>query len=176
MTQFYRELDCPEYDAINAEILAWIESRPGLCSSVQFWNPVELKSLFLACPKFVGWCRSLDLRLKTIAVTVGQDANCCGPHIDTPPARFKLSWPVKNTQDTWNCWYRSKITQPKYTINQLGGAAFTDRAELEEIQRREVLRPAIIDAGVIHDVVVGPNAQWPRIGLQGQFFTEPQNL
>lgn len=176
MTQFYRELDCPDYDAINAEILAWIESQPGLCSSDQFWNPIELRSLLSACPRFSLWCRSLDLRIKTIAVTVGQDPGCCGPHTDTPPARFKLSWPVKNTQGTWNCWYRPRVSQPTSVINQLGGSTYLDRSELEEIGRREVLRPAIIDAGVIHDVVTGPNTQWPRIGLQGQFFTEPQSL
>ena len=176
MTQFYRELDCPEYDAINAEILAWIESQPGLCSSNQFWNPVELKSLLSSCPGFANWCRSLGLHLSTIAVTVGQDPKCCGPHIDTPPSRFKMSWPVKNTQDTWNCWYQPKISNPKSAVNQLGGISYLDLGDLEEIQRREVLRPSIIDAGVIHDVVTGPNTQWPRIVLQAQFFTEPRSL
>lgn len=176
MTPLYRELDCPDYDAINAELLTWIESQPGLCSSDQFWNPVELKSLLSSCPKFAKWCRSLHLRLKTVAVTVGKDAECCAPHTDTPPARFKLSWPVKNTQGTWNCWYQPRIPQPKSVINQLGGATYLDRSELEEIGRREVLRPAIIDAGIIHDVIAESDAKWPRIGLQGQFFTEPQNL
>ena len=176
MRPLYRALDCPDYDAINAEILAWIESQSELYSSTQFWNPIELRSLFLACPGFSGWCRSQNLSLKTIAVTIGRHARCCGPHIDTPPARFKLSWPVKNTRHTWNCWYRSRILQPKSVINHLGGITYTDMQELEEIQRREVLRPSIIDAGIIHDVTTGLDAQWPRITLQGQFFTEPQSL
>ena len=176
MIRLYRELNCPDYDSTNAEILAWIESQPGLCVSEQFWNPVELRSLLLACPRFAGWCRSQDLLLRTVAVTVGRDPNCCGPHTDTPPARFKLSWPVKNTTDTWNCWYRTNTDTPVTKIDRHGGVNYIHASELEEINRREVISPSIIDAGVIHDVVAGPNARWPRIGLQGQLFSEPKSL
>lgn len=176
MTNLYKELDCPDYEKINREILTWIAKAEILVNCKQFWNPLDLKSLLNECVVFSSWCKFQNLRLKSIAATIGYDAGCCGPHTDAPPARFKLSWPVKNTRDTWNCWYRSKVASPKTTVNHLGGTIYTDLSELEEIQRREVISPAIIDAGVIHDVYTGPDVKWPRVVLQGQFFQEPTSL
>jgi hypothetical protein len=176
MTNLYKELDCPNYQQINQEISTWIDQSGILIDCKQFWNPLDLKSLLTECVNFSTWCRSHNLRLKSIAATVGYDTDCCGPHIDAPPARFKLSWPVRNTRDTWNCWYRSKVSSPKTIVNHLGGTIYTDSSELEEIQRREVITPAIIDAGVIHDVFAGVNVSWPRVVLQGQFFQEPTSI
>jgi len=176
MTHLYKELDCPNYEQINQEISAWIDRSGILIDCKQFWNPLDLRSLLKTCTLFSQWCMLKNFKLTSMAATVGHDPGCCGPHTDTPPARFKLSWPVRNTHDTWNRWYRSNVSSPRTVVNHLGGTIYIDPTELEEIQRREVISPAIIDAGIIHDVYTGPGAKWPRVVLQGQFFLEPASL
>jgi len=71
---------------------------------------------------------------------------------------------------------KPNYNSPTVQINALGGKSYLDRNQLVEIYRREVISPALIDAGVIHDVTAGPDAQWPRIVLQCQLFNEPDNL
>ena len=61
-------------------------------------------------------------------------------------------------------------------VNSWGGRIYPDRSQLSEIHRRQVTAPALIDAGIIHDVTAGESAQWPRIGLQCQLFKEPEQL
>jgi hypothetical protein len=173
--KLYQELECENYNKINEEIKKWIWSQEILQSKC-FWNPIDTAALLKNCPSFVAWCRSISFSIKSIAVTVAQSPDCCGPHIDTLPARYKLSWPVLNTADTWNCWYKLNYDSPTVQINALGGKSYLDRNQLVEIYRREVISPALIDAGVIHDVTAGPGAQWPRIVLQCQLFNEPDNL
>lgn len=162
-------------DQINQEIEAWIWNQ-GIPKSKIFWNPVDAHSLLTSCGRFSTWCRQNSLMLASAAVTVAHAADCCGPHIDTPPARYKLSWPVSNTKNTWNCWYRCTVPDPDTEINIWGGTIYKDPGQLLEIYRREVTRPALIDAGVIHDVMAGPGAQWPRIVLQCQLLKEPLTL
>ena len=68
------------------------------------------------------------------------------------------------------------MDNPEKQVNTLGGISYSKSDQLIEIYRREVIAPAIIDAGIIHDVTAGPNSQWPRIVLQCQLFEEPDNL
>ena len=173
--KLYQELICENYHEINNEIKSWIWSQE-IQDSNCFWNPVDTYMLSRNCSLFVEWCKSSSIFIKSIAVTVGHGPDCCGAHVDTPPARYKLSWPVLNTADTWNCWYKPNCDDPKTQVNKLGGTSFLNPDQLTEIYRREVITPAIIDAGTIHDVTAGPNAQWPRIVLQCQLFKEPNNL
>jgi hypothetical protein len=173
--KLYQELTCENYHEINDEIKIWIWSQKIQDSNL-FWNPVDTLMFSKHCPLFVQWCKSSSILIKSIAVTVGHSSDCCGAHVDTPPARYKLSWPVLNTANTWNCWYKSNVDHPEKQVNILGGTSYLNPDQLIEIHRREVITPAIIDAGIIHDVATGPNAQWPRIVLQCQLFKEPDNL
>lgn len=173
---YYRELECPEYESINAEILAWIDSLGGLSSSTSFWNPAPINDFVKQCPQMISWLIKNQLMIRSIAITYGIHANCCGPHTDSPPARFKLSWPVKNCTNTFNRWFRPCVPSPASQINNLGGTQYTSIDDLEEITRREVTGPALIDAGTIHDVWFSPDAVPPRIGLQCQLMKEPSSL
>jgi hypothetical protein len=156
--------------------MTWIENSGIEFSADKFWNPVDTLEFMRGNPEFMAWTRSLDLRVKSISVTYGARDNCCGAHIDTPPARFKLGWPVHNTKHTFTRWFRLSTDHPTTSINSIGGTAFLDSHELVEIDRLETVVPAIIDAGIPHDVIIGPGAQLPRIGLQCQLFNEPESL
>ena len=168
----YKKIPCSNYTAINQQILNWIKST-DLNESKQFWNPIDTKQFLKHCNLFLAWTRENSIPIKTIAVTVGQTSDCCGPHTDAKPARFKLSWPILNTQKTYNCWYKIIDTE-KFKVNNLDGFCY-DYNNLEEIDRVEVIDPMLIDAGTVHDVLV-EHDNFPRLGLQCQLIKEPAEL
>ena len=168
----YKILDCKNYKEVNQELLDFI-IKNKLENSKYFWNPVDIKELFKCCPLFKQWIIETKIPIRTVAVTVGNDIYCCGPHVDTPPARYKLSWPILNTEQTFNRWYKIK-DKTKFKINRLGGKSY-EIDNLEEIGINEVLLPMIIDAGIPHDVYI-KEGKFPRLGLQCQFFNEPDSL
>lgn len=168
----YKILDCKNYQDINREILDYILDK-NIDSSDDFWNPVDAKKLLKKCPLFAEWLKINRILIQAVSVTVAKHKNCCGPHIDTPPARYKLSWPVLNTKNTFNRWFKIKDSN-KYILNKLGGKSY-QIDNLIEIACNEVLNPMIIDAGVIHDVLITDN-KFPRLGLQCQLLKEPKLL
>lgn len=171
--RLYKKLECLNFEEINQQILDHIVSLNIVDQSQNFWNSVHAVSFLQAAPLFRAWLETQGFRLHSLAVTIGTHPECCGIHIDTPPAINKLSWPVANTKHTYNRWYRELVKDPKIFINSLGGKSFLDRSELEEIGRMEVVGPCIINAGIPHDVWCSPEATFPRIGLQCMLFHEP---
>ncbi len=172
MTRYVKFLDCPDYVSINEEIYLWIKKQT--LHSDTFWNPASVKELIVQCPKFQQWLLVSKLLVSTVAITYGTSPDCCGSHIDTKPARFKLSRPVKNAIGTWNRWFRVQNGK-QGTINSLGGT-FYRYEDLVEIHRQKLTGPCIIDAGIIHDVWYDRDVEYPRIGLQCQLFKEPTEL
>jgi len=171
----YRELSCENYQQINQDLLQWVHTLN--INTQEFWNPVDIKNLMRSVPLFRSWLHASDLLVESVAVTYGTKLDCCGPHIDTPPARFKLSWPIMNTKGTWNRWFKVKGSMIESHSNHWGGKVFYDRDGLEEIGRKEVVSPLIIDAGIIHDVWFDHICpQWPRVGLQCKLMKEPESL
>lgn len=173
--KYYKILDCPDQKKINQQILSSVNSM-DLLNSDDFWNPVDPIEFVKQNSLLVNYLKSIGLALRDVAVTVGKTKNCCPLHIDTPPARFKLNWPVLNTSDTYTRWFKSTdSTVDKYT-NSWGGTVFSDHSCFNEIEKVELLHPCLIDASVPHDVLIGNNATFPRIGLQCIFFKEPTSL
>ena len=172
----YQSLECRNYVEINQQIFQHINHLGIANTTTEFWNPVDTASMFKAAPLFLEWTIEQNLKIKTIAVTVGKQLNCCGIHIDTPPARYKLSWPVLNADQTYNRWFK-EIGPCEPFINNHGGKTYPPDSKLIEIQRRTLSGPAIIDAGIPHDVqfhTIEP--AYPRIVLQCQLFNEPKSL
>jgi hypothetical protein len=171
--KLYKNLPCDNYTEINTQIKEYIDSTGIVLSTTEFWNALSTVEFIRAVPLFTAWLKSVDLKLHSLALTVGRDPTCCGIHVDTPPAVNKLSWPVLNTGGTFNCWFRQLIPTPKIQINSLGGKSYIDINELEEIGRMEVVKPCIINAGIPHNVWFDKSAIFPRVGLQCMLFNEP---
>jgi len=172
MTPYYKELDCSNYEQINQQIKDYVESIGIVKTTDQFWNPLPTVEFIKSNPAFYDWLNELGLKLHSVALTVGRDENCCGPHIDTPPAAHKLSWPIENTENTFNRWFIPAVDNPTYRINSHGGKLF-NLNELSEVECKEVTSPCIINASMIHDVWCKDQAQYPRLGLQCMLFKEP---
>lgn len=174
---YYRELDCPDYQSINLEIIEWVTKHNIVDQAKVFWNPVSTVDFMKSNKKFSMWCLDQNLKIQNIVVTVFKENDrLLRPHIDTPPARFKLSWPVLNADHTWNRWYQTCQETADCVINPYGGVSYTDRSQLIEIARRKLTGPALIDAGIMHDVELADDQVYPRIGLQCQIFNEPDFL
>lgn len=173
----YRTLRCDNYDNINQQIKDYVQSLDFYCSTTSFWNPINVVDLLKSTPLFYQWLVESDLKIKSVAVTIGKQINCCVPHIDTPPARYKLSWPILNTENSYNTWYREIVSQCDTRINRWGGIQYLNINDLEPIKHVFVNEPMIIDAGIPHDVqFITETPTWPRVSLQCQFVNEPLTL
>lgn len=153
--------------------MSYIEATVSIDNTTGFWNPLTVTEFVKACPMFVTWLESLNYRLRSVALTVGKRIDCCPIHVDTPPSVNKLSWPVLNTQGTYNRWFNPIVDNPEITINHLGGKSYLNPNELKEIARMEVTSPCIINAGIPHDVLIIDPGIFPRVGLQCMLFNEP---
>jgi hypothetical protein len=158
------------------KILKYIVSTVDINNPQDFWNPISVLEFVKATPLFQNWLKNHNLQIKSVAVTVGHSDSMCGPHLDTPPARFKLSWPVQNTATTFNRFFQHKINPCSIKINHWGGTQYLNIDDLEEIDRMQVDVPAIIDAQIPHDVWCEPGSKFPRLGLQCQLLKEPAEL
>ena len=173
MPELYKKLACENLKQINEEILNFINSCKFDPSS--FWNPVDTVEFMKANLKFTEWCTENNLLPRRVAITQAHAVDCCTLHTDTPPSRYKLSWPVLNTEHSWNRWFEPLPDAPKKQ-NNLGGIDYLDYSRMVEIDRMQVDSPAIIATGIPHDVWFEETAVFPRWGLQCQLFSEPQSL
>lgn len=171
--KLYKNLPCDNYYQINEQVKQYVYGTGIVASTNQFWNLLPTLEFIRATPLFYEWLVSIDLQLYSLALTVGRDENCCVAHTDTPPAVFKLSWPIENTARTYNRWFKPIVSDPDTIVNEYGGTHYVNADQLEEIERKELLGPCIINAGVIHDVWIDSPAVYPRLGLQCMLFKEP---
>lgn len=169
----YKKLTCHNLAEINQQILGYIKTLEF--ESNVFWNTVSTADFIRNTSLLAEWLIHNHIPVMSIAVTQGTHVDCCGPHTDTPPSRVKLSWPVLNTEHTWNRWYQP-LPSARKQVNHLGGISYLDHDSLIEIDRMRVDGPALIATDVPHDVWFEPNAQFPRLGLQCQLFKEPEGL
>ena len=162
----YKKLPCANYDEINQEILRHVLLVLDINNPTAFWNPIPVIDFVKTTPLFQAWLREQNLHIRDLAVTIGTHENCCGPHTDTPPARFKLSWPIQHSETTFNRFFQTKNSNGQTQINHLGGKSYLNLDELTEINRMRVDSPALIDAQQPHDVWFEPGSKFPRLCLQ----------
>lgn len=173
---YYRRLPCDAYVEINEELKSYITPLGLIDTATVFWNPIDVLPLFNACPKFLKWTHANGLKISAMSLTVARNDYPVRPHIDTAPARFKLSWPMMNSTNSYNRWFKLNTTTPTTEINHLGGIVFLNHDELEHIETMCVDRPSLIDAGTPHDVIFEGDPVYPRVGFQCQLFNEPKSL
>jgi hypothetical protein len=173
---YYKKLLCNNYNEINQEILKHVSMVLDIENSIKFWNPIPVLDFIKTTPLFRVWLQEQQLQIKALAVTIGTHRECCGPHKDTPPARFKLTWPIQNNETTFNRFFQPTSNQSTTEINYLGGTRYLNLDELIEVDRMRVDSPAIIDAQQLHDVWFELNSKFPRLGLQCHLMKEPEHL
>jgi hypothetical protein len=176
-SMLYRDVPCENFENINNEILKYLENSNVVEQSTNFWNPLNIKEMLVACPLFMSWARLNNFKIHSVAAAICKDINQLPrPHTDTPPARFKLSWPVLNYSNTCNRWFKDPTGHADKVINPLGGISYTDKSQLIIIDQRPTTSPGLIDAGTPHDVLYLSEPVFPRVVLQVQLYNEPSAL
>lgn len=171
---------------------------------VPYPNFVDTRDFVVHNPKLVQYLYNMKLRIKHVyyAVTwtpVKENTtnpfetfgnpdlvSSCPIHMDRPPVQWKMNWPVMNVRGTGMRFFQPTNSQDDVAtyLVRCGQAGSMDNDhwmlpyELFEETHRHIFgsAPLLINGLVPHDVWFGPDANFPRIGLQIMFFNEPRHL
>jgi hypothetical protein len=131
MTIPYIELDCPDYEEINAEIIDYLKYRTNILtldpdSNIPYPNFVNNVDFVKHNPKLMEYFFKLGIKLFQVYYAVAfkptkdngpspftEYANpaavsSCSIHLDRPPVQWKMNWPVLNMNDTGVRFYKLK--------------------------------------------------------------------
>ena len=202
MTQYYRILDCPDYEEINQDLRRYVNTYTTLLSKDLNYQYANFPDRFGKSithfvnenPKFINWLQSKKLILRDAYFTLawettspGYPESSCAIHLDKPPVCWKLNWPIMNMERTSVRFYHP--IDPTVDINALversGDPSSKDRdryllqyKDFTEVERHDFAKnqPIIMYGQIPHDIGFYPDPVFPRIGLQGMFFKEPTHL
>lgn len=202
MSQYYRILDCPNYEEINQDIKHYVTTHTTLLSKDLKYRYANFPDRFgkstkhfvTENPKFIDWVKSKNLILRDVYFTLawkttspGYPESSCAIHLDKPPVCWKLNWPIMNMERTSVRFYELK--DPSVDINTLverrgnPNSKDDDKYLLQykdfvEVERHDFAnnQPVIMNGQVAHDVGFYSDPVFPRIGLQAMFFNEPIHL
>jgi hypothetical protein len=139
MTKPYIELDCPNYDEINAGILDYLENRTPILQydpdvKRPYANFVNTIDFLKHNPKLSKYFSSLGIFLYHVYFAVAfhptdkhlknpfsnfanpGESNSVPIHLDRPPVQWKMNWPVLNMINTGTRFYQLK--DPTDTVAQ----------------------------------------------------------
>ena len=77
----WRRLPCDNYDHINKEVWAYLESTNKVNDSKEFWNTVDTLAFVKATPLLQSWLGSLNLRIRSIGLTVAKSLEIGRAHV-----------------------------------------------------------------------------------------------
>lgn len=198
----YQVLDCTNYQEINQDLIDYVVRYTDLTTQCPDYNYCNFLYKFgldnvhfiKANPKLIHWFESMGLRLRDIYFTLAwtnhsadHPESSCPIHLDKPPVRWKLNWPIMNMEKTSIRFYMPK--DPDIDINKLvkrtgdPNSIDNDNYQLEykdflEIERHDFAKnqPIIMNGSIAHDVGFYQDPVFPRIGMQVMFFKEPIHL
>lgn len=136
MNKPYKELNCPEYDEINADIVDFLLNHTKILQNdprndpslrIPYPNFVDASQFIRKNPKLYNYFHEIGVKLLDVYFAVAfqpnyPDAknnwfpgminpthvNSCPIHIDRPPVQWKMNWPVMNMMDTGVSFYKLK--------------------------------------------------------------------
>lgn len=180
----YHLLVCHSLSQIQQQVLLWIQSKnSAVLNSNSLWNKINTSNLVKSCPALMQYCRSLNLKIRDVALTIVNEKEDVDLHIDELPVTAKINIPILNTENTFNRWYEIPAellysTQP--IINEFGKKYYTfknvDYSKLRLLGEIELLTPVVFNSQIAHNIVLGKDCRFPRIVLSCTFFKEPLYL
>jgi hypothetical protein len=202
----FKVLECKDYAAIKEELLSYINEFTDLLTKNPFAedydqnNPVKYPNFVDTIhfvkhnPKTIAWFKSLKLVMRDVYFTLtwytDEDSFTVSPcklHIDKPPVKWKMNFPVLNMEPTSVRFFKSKDIDldiqsivrrngnPESKDNDNYGLPYS-QFELDTLHRFDKNEPIIMNGQIPHDVGVHDAVKYPRIGIQFMFFPEPTHL
>jgi len=177
----YHPLECNNLSDIQSQVMDWINTNhPSLLESDSLWNKLNTADLVRSTPALIEWCRSHDLKLREVALTVMHTPLGAELHIDELPVTAKVNIPIHNTTDSHNRWYEipeEMLAETKPLINEFGKKYYwfkdVDYSRLKMIGELELLGPVVFNSQLAHNIVIGEQCKLPRVVLTCMFFNEP---
>jgi hypothetical protein len=177
----YYQLSCNSLEEIQKEVIDWIRlNNPEILHSKSLWNKTDTVNLLRSTPALIEYCRSLDLKLREVALTIVTEKKNVDLHIDELPITAKINIPILNTRNTFNRWYNIpselfSATTP--IINEFGKKFYNfkdvDYSKLDLLGEIELLSPVVFNSQIAHNIILGEHSVLPRIVLSCTFFKEP---
>lgn len=183
MLRAYQPVDCPEQSTIQQKTLDFLKSQTQIfeqLDSLSLWNKQNTVDYVRAVPELVKWTQDLGLKLREVSVTVCNSNENVALHIDELPVTAKINFPILNTEDTYNCWYKvpeDLLAQIKPVTNIFGNSYYNletiDLDQCELVGEYELLKPVVFNSQIPHMIRMQSAKKFPRLVLSCTFFKEP---
>jgi hypothetical protein len=179
----YAIVDCPVQSTIQTKTVEFLTTQTDLfdhLDTLSLWNKLNTADYVRAVPELVQWTRDLGLRLREVSITVCNNNQDVGLHVDELPVTAKINFPILNTAGTYNEWYRvPKEIFDAVTpiVNKFGNAYYdlelVERSQCELVGRFELLQPVVFNSQIPHSIEMKSAKYFPRLVLACTFFEEP---
>jgi hypothetical protein len=177
----YHALSCDNLQEIQKEVLSWIElKKPEVLHSNSLWNKIDSIDLLRSAPSLTGYCQTLRLKIREVALTIINRNNDANLHIDELPVTAKINIPILNTRNSYNRWYEipeELLSATPPILNEFGKKYYefknVDYKKLKLLGEIELLQPVVFNSQLAHNIVLTDQSVFPRIVLSCTFFKEP---
>ena len=178
----YAVIDCPEQSIISNKVVEYLKIHSDFFEDQVFhlWNKIDTVALLKAVPEIGIFFKSIKLSIREISITVVNQYQDVGLHIDELPVRAKVNFPILNTKNTFNQWYevpKEILETVDPIINQFGSAYYdlqsVDLNRCKKIDEFELLQPVVFNSQIPHRIHITSEAKLPRLVMPCTFFNEP---
>lgn len=181
MNKPFKIFDCANYELVSSKLCNFIYSKNVLDEGVLVIN-VNYVDILVAVPElrdvlehyglvpFTSTLFYVDSRTTT--------DNSMAMHVDGDK-NVVLLWPVLNCKNTFTRFYdvpSERLTRVDVVDDGIRYCYVPETGDYNLIGELELVKPAIIDTGVAHEVFVPHNNPLPRITIAFRFLNQPREL
>lgn len=181
MKCFYK-LSCEHLGDIQQQTLEYLNNHTNLLkeNSGQLWNKIQTIDYIKHCPSLVSYCKSLNLAIKEVSFTVVWESTQIYLHIDELPVTAKINFPILNTDNSTNLWYKipnNLFQQYPPIINSFNQKFYSfkdiDLSKCEILEETSLDQPIVFNSQIPHTIKILDNSKFPRVVMPVMFFNEP---
>jgi hypothetical protein len=181
----FQMIDCPMQSIISTKVLDFLSTNTTLLEdkNLKLWNKIDTVDLIKQVPEILKFYQSINLKLQEIAITICNKYEDVSLHIDELPVVSKINFPILNTENTFNEWYRVPkeiLDTVTPVVNQFGSAFYdlksVDLDQCIKIAEVELTQPIIFNSQIPHRIRITDQAKLPRIVMSCTFFNQPIEL
>lgn len=202
----FKVIKCKNYTAIRDELLSYANKFTNILTNnpflenydqktpIKYPNFVDVIHFVKYNPITIEWLKSLKLVVRdayfTLTWYTTEDAFTVSPcklHVDKPPVKWKMNFPVLNMEPTSIRFFKPKDANldVQSVVMRHGNPDSKDNDnyqlpythfELDSIHYFNKNEPIIMNGLIPHDVGVHEDVKYPRVGIQFMFLSEPTHL
>ena len=171
--RYYQEIDFPNYEKSNQEILEFFKTEyPNPSRVTDFFNFPSFENFKKSCPTVLKGFEEMGLNVANIFMISVIPSTNSNIHIDGSTHPCRLQWPVLNASSVETVWYE---VDQKYRIEEVlpDGTSYISYLlrDCKEVARTNITGPTVIRVEEPHAVErVSTNLEdFPRIAFSIAF-------